>query len=102
MAMHMAMSPVAAMASVHCAAATENFLVLENHSVDVPWWNQLVTGLPDPIIQDGHIQVPDKPGLGFDGLNEELIRQHLDPRDPGYFAPTDQWDEERAHERLWS
>jgi L-alanine-DL-glutamate epimerase-like enolase superfamily enzyme len=102
MAMHMAMSPVAAMASVHCAAATENFLVLENHSVDVPWWNQLVTGLPDPIIQDGHIRVPDKPGLGFDGLNEELIRQHLDPKDPGYFEPTDQWNEERAHERLWS
>ncbi|MCC7263654.1 MAG: mandelate racemase/muconate lactonizing enzyme family protein [Candidatus Latescibacteria bacterium] len=102
MAMHMAMSPVAAMASVHCAAATENFLVLENHSVDVPWWNQLVTGLPDPIIQDGYIQVPDKPGLGFDGLNEELIRQHLDPAEPGYFEATDAWDGERAHERLWS
>ncbi|MSR84637.1 MAG: mandelate racemase/muconate lactonizing enzyme family protein [Candidatus Latescibacteria bacterium] len=102
MAMHMAMSPVAAMASVHCAAATENFLVLENHSVDVPWWNQIVTGLPDPIIQDGHIQVPDKPGLGFDGLNEEVIRQHLDPREPGYFEPTDSWNDEHAHERLWS
>jgi L-alanine-DL-glutamate epimerase-like enolase superfamily enzyme len=102
MAMHMAMSPVACLASVHCAAATENFLVLENHSVDVPWWNQLVTGLPDPLIQDGHIQVPDKPGLGFDRLNEELIRQHLDPKDPGYFEPTDSWNEERAHERLWS
>lgn len=102
MAMHMAMSPVAALASVHCAAATENFLVLENHSVDVPWWNQLVTGLPDPIIQSGHIQVPEKPGLGFDGLNEELIRQHLDPQDPGYFAATEEWNHERAHERLWS
>ena len=33
MAMHMAGTPVCAMASVHCAAATENFLVLENHSV---------------------------------------------------------------------
>ena len=29
MAMHTAMTPVAALASVHCAAATENFLVLE-------------------------------------------------------------------------
>ncbi|MBI1923190.1 mandelate racemase/muconate lactonizing enzyme family protein, partial [Candidatus Poribacteria bacterium] len=41
MAMHMAGTPVCAMASVHCAAATENFLVLENHSVDVPWWNEM-------------------------------------------------------------
>ena len=42
MAMHFAGSPVSCMANVHCAAATENFLVLENHSVDVPggatWW----------------------------------------------------------------
>ena len=36
MAMHFAGSPVSCMANVHCAAATENFLVLENHSVDVP------------------------------------------------------------------
>src|SRR3990172_8064502 len=40
MAMHMAMSPVAALAAVHCAAATENFLVLENHSVDILEWNE--------------------------------------------------------------
>ena len=66
---------VAAMASVHCAAATENFLVLENHSVDVPWWNQLVTGLPDPIIQDGHIAVPDKPGLGVE-IDPEVCAAH--------------------------
>ena len=51
MAMHMAGSPIAALASVHCAAATENFLVLENHSVDSPQWNTLVSGLPNPIIQ---------------------------------------------------
>ena len=44
MAMHMAGSPIAALASVHCAAATENFLVLENHSVDHAQWNTLVTG----------------------------------------------------------
>ena len=102
MAMHMAGSPVAAMASVHCAAATENFLVLENHSVDHPEWHEIVTGLPNPLIQDGYIQVPEKPGLGFDGLNEEVIREHIDPEHPGYFDPTDQWDTERSHDRLWS
>src|SRR5690606_18571131 len=36
MAMHFAGSPVSCLANVHCAAATENFLVLENHSVDLP------------------------------------------------------------------
>ncbi|MBD3181703.1 mandelate racemase/muconate lactonizing enzyme family protein [Candidatus Poribacteria bacterium] len=101
MAMHMAGSPVAAMASVHCAAATENFLVLENHSVDIPWWNDLVTGLPNPIIQDGYIHVPESPGLGID-LNSDVIKEHLDPNDSGYFEPTTEWDNERSHDRLWS
>ena len=102
MAMHMGGSPVQAMASVHCAAATENFLVLENHSVDIPEWNELVTGLPNPIIQDGHIQVPETPGLGFEGLNEDVVRAYIDPDDPGYFEPTDAWDRERSWDRLWS
>ena len=102
MAMHMAGSPIAALASVHCAAATENFLVLENHSVDHPGWNELIVGLPNPLIRDGYIQVPETPGLGFSDINEEVARAHIDPRDPGYFAPTDHWDGERSHDRLWS
>lgn len=102
MAMHMAGSPVAALASVHCAAATENFMVLENHSVDTPSWNEVVLGLPNPIIQDGHIEVPETPGLGFSGLNEDLLREHMDPRQPGYFESTEEWDSERSHDRLWS
>lgn len=102
MAMHFAGSPVSCMANVHCAAATENFLVLENHSVDRPAWNELVDGLPNPIIQDGYIQVPETPGLGFSDVNEEMLREFLDPNDPGYFEPTEMWDQERSNDRLWS
>jgi L-alanine-DL-glutamate epimerase-like enolase superfamily enzyme len=102
MAMHMAGSPVSALANVHCAAATENFLVLENHSVDTPAWNELVVGLPNPIIRDGYIEVPETPGLGFTDLNEEVVRAHIDPDYPGYFEPTGVWDKERSHDRLWS
>ena len=102
MAMHMAGSPVAAMASVHCAAATQNFMVLENHSVDTPAWNEFVAGLPNPIIEDGYIQVPETPGLGFSGLNEEAVQEHIDPDQPGMFEPTQEWNGERSHDRLWS
>lgn len=102
MAMHMAGSPVAALASAHCAAATENFLVLENHSVDLPRWNDLFDDLPKPLIVDGHIQVPETPGLGFGDINLECVREFLDPRDPLLFDPTDMWDNERSHDRLWS
>ena len=101
MAMHFAGSPVSCMANVHCAAATENFLVLENHSVDVPWWNDLVDGVEKPIVNKGYITVPDKPGLGIT-LNDEVMKQHL--LEPGYFEPTPQWDKEnsRINDRLFS
>ena len=99
MAMHFAGSPISCMANVHCAAATENFLVLENHSVDVPWWNDLVEGVAKPIVSKGFITVPERPGLGIT-LNEEVVKQHL--AEPGYFEPTPQWNVDRSNDRLWS
>ena len=99
MAMHFAGSPVSCMANVHCAAATQNFLVMENHSVDVPWWSDLVDGVEKPIVNKGFITVPDKPGLGVT-LNEEAVKRHL--LEPGYFEPTPQWDVDHSNDRLWS
>src|SRR5258708_5211633 len=99
MAMHFAGSPVSCMANVHCAAATENFLVLENHSVDVPWWSDLVEGVEKPIVNKGFVTVPNGPGLGIT-LNDEVVKQHL--FEPGYFEPTPEWNKERSHDRLWS
>jgi L-alanine-DL-glutamate epimerase-like enolase superfamily enzyme len=101
MAMHFAGTPVGCMANVHCAAATQNFLALENHSLDVPWWSSLVQeGAKTPIVNHGFIDVPDRPGLGVT-LNEDVVRQHLAPGS-GYFEPTPQWDQERSWDRLWS
>ena len=102
MAVHLAASPIATMACVHLASATENFLALEHHAADVPFWSELVTDLPRPLIQDGHIAVPETPGLGFGDINEELFRHQLDPRDPVFFAESTHWDAENSHDRLWS
>jgi L-alanine-DL-glutamate epimerase-like enolase superfamily enzyme len=99
MAMHFAGSPVSCMANVHCAAATENFLVLENHSVDVAWWGDLVEGVEKPIVNKGFVTVPEKPGLGVT-LNDEVMKKHL--LEPGYFEPTPEWNKERSSDRLWS
>jgi L-alanine-DL-glutamate epimerase-like enolase superfamily enzyme len=101
MAMHFAGTPVSCMANVHCAAATQNFLALENHSLDVAWWSSLVEeGVKTPIVNHGWIEVPERPGLGVT-LNEDQVRQHLVPG-TGYFEPTPQWDQERSWDRLWS
>jgi L-alanine-DL-glutamate epimerase-like enolase superfamily enzyme len=101
MAMHFAGTPVSAMANVHCAAATENFLVMEFHSADVPWWEDMVTGIPKPIVDKGFINVPNAPGLGVT-LNDEVVKKHLHPEQPGYFLPTPEWDKDRTNDRLFS
>ena len=99
MMMHFAGTPVSMMANVHCAAATQNFIALENHSVDIPWWEDLVVG-DKPLVQDGHVVVPDKPGLGVE-LNEEVVKEHLKPGTK-YFAPTEEWNTVDSADRQWS
>ena len=101
MALHMAGTPISTMASVHCAAATENFIALEHHFADVPFWDDFIDGIPKPIIQNGFIAVPTAPGLGFT-LNEEAVKAHLIPEDRGFFEPTPQWDADISWDRLWS
>lgn len=101
MALHMAGTPISTMASVHCAASTENFIALEHHFTEVSFWGEFIDGLPKPIIQNGYIPVPDAPGLGFT-LNEDAIKEHLISEDRGFFEPTPQWDTEHSWDRLWS
>ena len=99
-ALHMAGSPITLFATVHAAAATENFMVCEHHSVDDEWYDDLVSGVSKPIIQNGYVLVPDTPGLGVD-LVEEEVKRHL-KKDEKYFAPTEEWNKERSWDRTWS
>jgi L-alanine-DL-glutamate epimerase-like enolase superfamily enzyme len=81
---HNISSPVGALAAAHFCAAIPNFLALEFHASDVPFWNDLVEGLPKPIIQNGYISVPEKPGLGIT-LNEDVARKYAHKGEP-FFA----------------
>ena len=103
MAMHQAGTPVSFMANVHCAAATQNFLALEHHSVDLPWWEGLVkTTDGRKLIDKGYAPVPlTAPGLGIELVDEE-VKKHLHASDTTYFAPTKDWDERRSHDRTYS
>lgn len=100
MMLHYAGSPFGFMASVHAAAATQNFVALEHHSVDVPNWYDLVQEGKSDIFDEGYTPVPEKPGLGVE-INEEAVREHL-IEGAGYFEPTPEWDEIRSWDRLWS
>ena len=103
MAMHQAGTPISFMASVHCAAATQNFLALEHHSIDLPWWESLVkTTDGRQLITKGFANLPlSAPGLGIE-LNDEVVKQHLHATDKSYFAPTPDWDAKRSHDRIFS
>ena len=101
-ALHMAESPIGAMAAVHVGSALPQLMCMEYHSVDVPYWQDVVNGLPRPLIDHGFITVPDAPGLGIESLNEELIEKLVCKNIPGVWEPTDNWDSDICNDRLWS
>ncbi len=115
MALHQAGSPIVAMANVHCAAATEGFIALEMHSVDNPWWDDLVNFETKKIINNGFVKVPESPGLGIT-LNEDAVEKHLNVNPGGWagqgksmdiypkgaFESTEEWDKLDSHDRTWS
>lgn len=64
---HNPIGPVGNAMTLHVAAASPNFSMLETMSSDVPWRAEVVR--EDLEFADGHMLVPDKPGLGVE-LNE--------------------------------
>jgi L-alanine-DL-glutamate epimerase-like enolase superfamily enzyme len=103
MAMHHNSSPVAFMANVHCAAATENALVLEFHGGDMlSDWEAIVKRTDgQPLMTKGFGNVPtDAPGLGIE-LNDEVLQSRME-KGAKYFEPTPEWDNPgRTYDKLW-
>jgi L-alanine-DL-glutamate epimerase-like enolase superfamily enzyme len=103
MAMHHNSSPVAFMANMHCAAATENALVLEFHGGDmVEYWESLVVKTDGvPLMTKGFGNVPpEAPGLGIE-LNDEALQSRM-TKGAKYFEPTPEWDSTgMTYDKLW-
>jgi L-alanine-DL-glutamate epimerase-like enolase superfamily enzyme len=66
-----------------CATMPANYIAFEC-PVPPPFWSEIVTGLPDPIVKDGFIDVWDTPGLGVT-LNPEAAAPHLADEDKDFF-----------------
>lgn len=77
-AAHNIRSPVATVAAAHASAAIRNFVALEYHGREVPWWDDLVARMDGnhPIIEDGYIDLPEAPGLGIE-INDDVAADHL-------------------------
>jgi L-alanine-DL-glutamate epimerase-like enolase superfamily enzyme len=72
-------------AQVHvCSAMPENFIAFEYTLGNPEWWYDIVTGLPDPVVKNGHIEVWDRPGLGIE-FNVKAAKQYLAEEDKNFF-----------------
>ena len=69
---HNICGPVGTIAACHVCAAVPNFQILEFHHLDDEVWNTLT--VERNLIQNGHIAVPMRPGLGI-SVDEEVVRR---------------------------
>ncbi len=66
------------------ATLPHNLIAFECPKGDPDWWYDIVDGLPDPLIQNGFIEVWDRPGMGVE-LNPEKAKRYLAEEDAGFF-----------------
>ncbi|TFH06338.1 MAG: mandelate racemase/muconate lactonizing enzyme family protein [Spirochaetales bacterium] len=66
------------------ATLPDNFIAFECPVPPTEWWSEIVDGMPEQLISEGHIAVPDLPGLGLN-LNPEKASRYLDDADRGFF-----------------
>jgi galactonate dehydratase len=77
---HNASGPVATAATLQISALAPTLLLQEMFApLDAPWRD--VVGRPSIDVDDGHVAIPDGPGLGIELDEDELQRHPFVPRD---------------------
>ena len=67
------LGPVATMVNIHLGLTIPNFLIQEVMRSDVPWRDEIVTGMPE--IAGGYMLPPTAPGIGVE-INEAAAARH--------------------------
>ncbi len=71
-AFHNCHSPLTTLVTANVAATIPNFAICEIDEDDPPWRDDLLT---HPFeIRNGHLQIPTRPGLGSDLIEEQLLK----------------------------
>jgi len=70
---HNPLGPLATVAAWHFDIATPNFVIQEEMSGAVPWFGEVLQGLPQ--LTEGYWALPEKPGLGIE-INEAVAARH--------------------------
>ncbi|MCR8723120.1 galactonate dehydratase [Frigidibacter sp. ROC022] len=86
MAPHNPLGPIATMVNIHMGFATPNFLIQEVMKSDVPWRDEIVSGVT-PIV-DGHVVPSQAPGIGVE-IDFDAAARHpyVDVQPPQWFHP---------------
>lgn len=66
------------------ATLPANFIAFEYTTADPEWWTDLVEGFPSPIVTNGMIDVPDRPGMGVE-IIADRAKAYLSPEDHDFF-----------------
>jgi L-alanine-DL-glutamate epimerase-like enolase superfamily enzyme len=66
------------------AAMPENYIAFEYCQANPAWWYDIVSGLPNPIVKGGLIDVWDRPGLGIE-IDKKGAKQYLAEEDKNFF-----------------
>jgi L-alanine-DL-glutamate epimerase-like enolase superfamily enzyme len=66
------------------ATMPQNYIAFEYPMAQPKWWYDIVTGLPNPIVKDGFIEVWDRPGLGVTFIVDKAV-QYLKEEDKAFF-----------------
>lgn len=71
-AFHNCHSPLTTLVTANVAATIPNFFITEIDVDDAPWRDDLLT---HPFtIKDGYLELPNRPGLGSDLIEQELLK----------------------------
>jgi len=67
-----------------CATLPGNYIAFEYPVGNPRWWYDIVEGLPSPIIDNGFIEVWDRPGMGVE-FKIDRAKQYLSADDHDFF-----------------
>jgi galactonate dehydratase len=73
MAPHNPLGPIATMVNIHLGFATPNFLIQEVMRSDVPWRDEIISGVT--LIIGGYVEPSQAPGIGVE-INFDAARKH--------------------------
>jgi galactonate dehydratase len=81
LAPHNPNGPLSTLASAHVCASVPNFFRQEFMFNDVPWRDEVISHPIGEMIQNGHLKLSERPGLGVDLIEEEMEKH------PGILIP---------------